>query len=459
MTDGYQQVMAARRDVVHRALAASEPERVGIVRAQVGLSVDVTGISAAPSDIVEIGDLETGLTAAEVVAVTPDALRCMPLETSRRITIGMPARRSRRRLGVPVGPTLRGRVLNGLGEPIDNLGPLRGVTQVDVDHDPPNPLLRKRVTEPMPTGVRALDAMIPAGKGQRLGLFAGSGVGKSSLLSMIARGTSADTVVMCLVGERGREVRDFIEDDLGSEGLARSVVVVSTSDQPAAVRLRAARLATRIAEYHRDQGDDVLLMMDSLTRCAMAQREIGLATGEVPATRGYPPSTFSMLAKLLERGGPGMHGSITGVYTVLVDGDDMDEPIADAARSLLDGHVVLSRSLSHAGHFPSIDVLQSVSRVVGRVTDDHQRALMAGLRQVLAARREAQDLIDVGAYVRGANPLVDVAVAHQAEIDAFLTQDIHETCTLDAAWSGLGDVMAQLAATLEADTAAEGVPT
>jgi flagellum-specific ATP synthase len=289
-----------------------------------------------------------------------------------------------------------------------------------------------------------MDALVPCGRGQRMGVFAGSGVGKSSLLSMIARGTDAQVSVIALVGERGREVREFLEDDLGPEGLARSVVVVATSDEPPLVRLRSAFVATRISEWFRDQGDDVVLMMDSLTRVAMAQREIGLSVGEPPATRGYPPSTFALLAQLLERAGTAASGSVTGLYTVLVDGDDHNEPIADAARSILDGHVVLERSLAVSGHFPSVDALGSISRVASRVIDPAQKDLATRLRRVMAARRQAQDLLDVGAYVAGSNPLVDAAVAHGGAIDAFLRQGMDERAPSADSWARLAALVAAM---------------
>uniref|UniRef100_UPI0020277C3A FliI/YscN family ATPase n=1 Tax=Actinotalea sp. C106 TaxID=2908644 RepID=UPI0020277C3A len=320
-------------------------------------------------------------------------------------------------------------------------GPLTGARQVSVDGSAPSALGRARVDTPLSLGVRALDTMVTAGRGQRLGLFAGSGVGKSSLLSMVARGTDAEISVIALVGERGREVREFLEDDLGPEGLARSVVVVATSDEPPLVRLRAAFVATSIAEGFRAEGRDVVLMMDSLTRVAMAQREIGLSVGEPPATRGYPPSTFSLLARLLERAGTAERGSVTGIYTVLVDGDDHNEPIADAARSILDGHVVLTRELAVAGHFPSIDVLASVSRVAGRVTSADQREAAVVLRQVMAARRRAQDLLDVGAYVAGSNALVDAAVQHAGAIDAFLQQPLDQTAEPEDSWARLAGLV------------------
>jgi flagellum-specific ATP synthase len=320
----------------------------------------------------------------------------------------------------------------------------------------PSALGRSRVTTPLALGVRAVDTMTTIGRGQRIGLFAGSGVGKSSLLSMVARGTEAEVSVIALVGERGREVREFIEDDLGPEGLARSVVVVATSDEPPLVRLRAAFVATRIAEAFRGEGRDVVLMMDSLTRVAMAQREIGLSVGEPPATRGYPPSTFSLLAQLLERAGTAERGSVTGIYTVLVDGDDHNEPVADAARSLLDGHIVLTRDLAVAGHFPSIDVLASVSRVAGRVTTPAQQAVVVRLRQVLAARRRAQDLLDVGAYAHGSNPLVDAGVAHEAAIEDFLCQRLDVVAPVGESWARLDALVTAMGSALGTTTGSPG---
>ena len=286
-------------------------------------------------------------------------------------------------------------------------------------------------------GVRAVDTLIPVGRGQRVGIFAGSGVGKSSLLSMFARGTNASVTVLALIGERGREVREFIENDLGPEGLARSVVVVSTSDEPALVRLRAAFTATRIAEYFRDEGHDALLLMDSLTRFAMAQREVGLAAGEPPATRGYPPSVFGMLPKLLERAGTDTLGSITGLYTVLIEGDDLMDPIGDAARAILDGHMVLSRQLATAGHFPSIDVLESISRVAPAITDRTQRDAASTFRRLMAAYRDARDLIEIGAYVAGTNPDVDRAIVLKETMDGFLRQDLHDLTPASDAWTQL----------------------
>ena len=361
----------------------------------------------------------------------------MPLGRTAGLAAGDPVRAKGSPIRVPTGTGLFGRVLDGIGRPIDGKGPLSVTGTAAVENRAPNAMARARISEPLATGVRVLDTLTTIGKGQRMGLFAGSGVGKSSLLSMIARGTEAQVSVIALVGERGREVREFLEDDLGAEGLARSIVVVATSDEPAMMRLRAAYTATRIAESFRDAGADVLLMMDSLTRVAMAQREIGLSAGEPPATRGYPPSTFSVLAQLLERAGTDVSGSVTGMYTVLVDGDDHNEPVADAARSILDGHVVLDRKLAVAGHFPSIDALGSISRVASKVCTPEQAAMASLLRRVMAARRQAQDLIDVGAYQSGANPLVDAGIAHADAINAFLQQRMDDQTPFGESWARL----------------------
>lgn len=412
-------------------LEAARPERIGEVSQVRGLSVQVRGLDGAIGDVVTLDGID-----AEVVATGEDGLRCMPLAPVAGLTVGAPVRGRGGPVRVPTGRALLGRVLDGLGRPIDGKGPL-AAPQVTLDHDTPSIMERDRIDTPLPLGVRALDTLVSVGRGQRVGLFAGSGVGKSSLLSMIARGTEAEVTVIALVGERGREVREFIEDDLGPEGLARSVVVVSTSDQPAMARIRAAFTATRIAEAFRDGGAHAILMMDSLTRVAMAQREIGLSAGEPPATRGYPPSTFSLLAGLLERAGTDRAGSITGIYTVLVDGDDHNEPIADAVRSILDGHVVLDRALALAGHHPAIDVLGSVSRVAGKITSRERRAQAATLRAVLAARRRANDLIDIGAYHAGADARIDAAIAHERPISAFLTQPLDETSAIDDSWARL----------------------
>ncbi|WP_084696996.1 FliI/YscN family ATPase [Glaciibacter superstes] len=422
------------------ARAAARPERVGVVTSIVGLGVEVSGVRAAIGDLISIGD--DPRIDAEVVATTREGLRCMPLGRLTGVNVGAPARSSGAPLLVPTGGGLLGRVLDGLGRPIDGKGPLDIDTMVPLHNETPSAMHRARIDTALQLGVRALDTLTTVGKGQRLGLFAGSGVGKSSLLSMIARGTDAQVSVIALVGERGREVREFLEDDLGPEGLARSIVVVSTSDEPALMRMRAAFVATRIAESFRDAGADVMLMMDSLTRVAMAQREIGLSVGEPPATRGYPPSTFSVLAQLLERAGTGRTGSVTGVYTVLVDGDDHNEPIADSARSILDGHVVLDRKLAIVGHFPSIDVLGSISRVASRVNPPERTALANFLRTVLAARASAKDLLDVGAYQPGTNPLVDAAVDHDGAINSFLRQRMDDQTPAAESWDRLSRLVA-----------------
>jgi FliI/YscN family ATPase len=337
-----------------------------------------------------------------------------------------------------VGDALLGRVIDGLGRPIDGLGPV--ATTADYPLQPPsiNPLAREPIAAPLGTGVRAIDALLTCGRGQRIGVFGGSGVGKSTLLGMMARGTAADVAVIALVGERGREVRSFLEHDLGAEGLARSVVVVSTSDSPPLVRLRAAFAATSIAEYFRDQGKHVLLMMDSVTRFAMAQREVGLAAGEPPTAKGYPPSVFAMLPGLLERAGNLRGGGgITGFYTVLVEGDDHSEPVADSVRAILDGHIVLSRALGARNHYPAIDILPSVSRTMPDVTRVEHRLKAGQVRDWMSAIKETEDLVSVGAYVAGSNPRVDDALAKRDRIESFLKQSSDEACSLDDSIHGL----------------------
>ncbi|WP_110588055.1 FliI/YscN family ATPase [Microbacterium suaedae] len=421
-----------------RVLTAVRPIASGHVHAVTGLGVEIVGVDAAVGDHVQIDVSADRSVDAEVVAVTAGIVRCMPLARLEGVTTSSRVRHAGGSPLVPTGDGLLGRVIDVRGRAIDGKGALSGeVQRVSMDLPAPSVMGRQRITTQLGVGVRVLDTMTPVGSGQRLGLFAGSGVGKSSLMSMIARGTEADVNVIALVGERGREVREFLEDDLGEEGLRRSVVVVATSDEPAMARLRAAFTATRIAESFRDRGQDVVLMMDSLTRVAMAQREIGLSAGEPPATRGYPPSTFQVLARLLERAGTGPRGSVTGLYTVLVDGDDHNEPVADAARGILDGHVVLDRSLAVKGHFPAVDVLGSVSRVLSKVTTPEQREAATRLRRVLAARTQASDLIDIGAYKPGANPDVDTALASEAAIEQFLMQRIDEPSTSNDAWTRL----------------------
>jgi len=441
---------------------AAVPLVAGRVTAAVGLRITVEGIRARVGDLVRISGgpspshdaRATGAAGpasaakedsrevlAEVVALDGDRLSCLPLGPLAGIGAGSTVVNTGRPLQVPVGDGLRGRILDGLGRPMDSLGPLRGCSWVGVDASPPSALERQRISKPMALGVRALDTLVPVGRGQRLGIFAGSGVGKSTLMSMITRGTDAEINVIALVGERGREVREFIENDLGPEGLARSIVVVATSDQPPLVRLRSGFVATRIAEWFRDCGRDVLLMMDSVTRAAMAQREVGLSVGEPPATRGYPPSVFGMLATLMERAGPGPTGTITGLYTVLVEGDDHNEPIADAARSILDGHVVLDRRLATAGHFPSINALDSISRLATTVTTAEQRADASTLRRLMAAHRDVRELVEIGAYVTGTNPDADRAQELWPQIEGFLRQEVDAGGTAEQAWSALNSLL------------------
>jgi flagellum-specific ATP synthase len=453
MSHRSQELRTVRPAVVARLRQALAPYRTGRVRRLVGLRVDVEGVDAAVGDalrIVRVGPEGTSTLPAEVVAVHGEALTCLPLGELAGVRFGDPVEALGGPLPIGVGSGLLGRVLDGLGRPIDDQGPLAIEEEVGINGDPPHPLRRDLVDRQLGLGVRVLDTLVPCGRGQRLGIFAGSGVGKSSLLSMIARGTEAEVAVVALVGERGREVNEFLQRDLGEDGLRRSVVVVATSDEPALVRIRAAFTATRIAEWFRDQGADVVLMMDSLTRFAMAQREVGLSAGEPPATRGYPPSVFSLLPRLLERAGAAERGSITGLYTVLVEGDDMNEPIADAARSILDGHVVLSRKLATAGHFPSVDVLESISRVEPAVTTPPQRAAARELRRLLAAERDVRDLVEIGAYVAGTNPLADRALAAREAIWAFLRQDVAEVVPTAQSWAQLDALVADSAQTTPA---------
>jgi flagellum-specific ATP synthase len=426
------------------ALVAAQPRRLGVVVELLGLHLLVRGVDAAVGDVVEVLSDPGGRApvCAEVAASGPNGLVCLPMAATNGLRAGMHVRSTGGPLSIPVGPELLGRVVDGLGRPIDGGPSLGGLARVSVENSAPPALSRARIDTQVGLGVRALDTLVPCGRGQRVAIMAGSGVGKSTLLSMIARGTDATMSVIALVGERGREVREFIENDLGPEGLARSVVVVATSDAPPVERLRAAFVATRIAEHFRDTGEDVVLMMDSLTRVAMAQREVGLSAGEPPATRGYPPSVFALLPRLLERAGNAERGSITGLYTVLVEGDDMQDPIGDTVRSILDGHVVLSRRLATAGHFPSIDVLESVSRVTNAVTTPAQRSAAVTLRRFLAAHRDVKELVEIGAYARGSDPDADAAIALMPRINDFLRQDVDAPSALAATWTDLQGLVA-----------------
>ncbi|MBJ7359162.1 MAG: FliI/YscN family ATPase [Nocardioides sp.] len=408
-----------------------------------GLHLRVSGLRAAVGDLVavEAGTAGAAELLAEVAASDGGGLVCLPLGHTRGIEVGAAVRHTGGPLQVRVGHELMGRVLDGLGRPVDGGPSLDALARVGVEHQAPPALSRPRIDTPLGLGVRALDSLVPCGRGQRVGIMAGSGVGKSSLLSMIARGSDAEVAVIALVGERGREVREFLDNDLGPDGLARSVVVVATSDAPPVERLRAAFVATRIAEWFRDEGRHVVLMMDSLTRVAMAQREIGLSAGEPPATRGYPPSVFSLMPRLLERAGTSPHGSITGLYTVLVEGDDMQDPIGDTARSILDGHVVLSRRLATAGHFPAVDVLESISRVTPAVTNAAQRADATLLRRMLAAHRDVRELVEIGAYVAGSEPDADAALARMDLIETFLRQAMDDATPLHETWQRLSELV------------------
>jgi flagellum-specific ATP synthase len=415
------------------ALLAARPRRAGRLVEVRGLHLLVRGLDPAVGDLVEV-QADTGPVPAEVVASTVGGVVCLPLRSTHGLRAGASVHDTGAPLQIRVGEELKGRVLDGLGQPLDGGPSLAHLPRVPVEGPAPEALARRRVDRQVGLGVRALDTLVPCGRGQRLGVMAGSGVGKSTLLSMVARGTEAAVSVIALVGERGREVREFLENDLGPEGLARSVVVVATSDAAPVERLRAAFVATRVAEWFRDRGEDVVLMMDSLTRVAMAQREIGLSAGEPPATRGYPPSVFGILPRLLERAGPGATGSITGLYTVLVEGDDLQDPIGDTARSILDGHVVLSRRLATSGHYPSIDVLESLSRVAPVVTTEDQLQDATALRRLLAAHRDVKELVEIGAYAAGSNPDADRAIALLPRIDGFLRQRVGEPTSAADAW-------------------------
>ncbi len=376
----------------------------------VGITIEATGLECQIGEICEIKTGQDAAIVAEVVGFRDQRALLMPLGDMQGIQPGSPIHPLNTGFRAPVGQSLLGRVLDGLGNPLDGLGPLENVHMAPAYSAAPHPLNRKGIEEPLVTGVRAIDSLLTCGKGQRIGIFAGSGVGKSTLMGTIARSSQADVSVIALVGERGREVQEFVRRDLGDEGLKRSVVVVSTSDQPALVRLKAAWVATTIAEYFRNLGLDVILLMDSVTLFAMAQREVGLAIGEPPASKGYTPSVFALLPRLLERAGTNEKGTITGYYTVLVEGDDFNEPICDAARSILDGHIILSRHLAARNHYPAIDVLNSVSRVMPAVTTPDHRASAAQARKLLATYERARDLINIGAYVNGSDPEIDAAL-------------------------------------------------
>ena len=406
--------------------------RLGKVVKIVGLTIESVGPEAKLNDLCRIIiDKNKNISVmAEVVGFREKRLLLMPFESVEGIGVGCIVENTGHPLSVLVGDDVLGHTLDGIGRPTD-VAKLDLPYEYPVEAAPPDPMEREIISEVLPLGVKAVDGLITIGKGQRIGIFAGSGVGKSTLLGMFARNTKADINVIALIGERGREVREFIERDLGEEGMKRSVVVVATSDKPALIRNKAAKTATAIAEYFRDQGKDVLLMMDSLTRFSMAQREIGLASGEPPVTRGYPPSVYSEMPKLLERAGTSDKGSITGLYTVLVDGDDFNEPITDTARSILDGHIMLSRKLGHKNHYPAIDILQSISRVMSAIATKEHKEAAGKLKNVMATYNEAEDLINIGAYKSGSNKEIDYAIRKINAVNAFLCQQTDEKFLFD----------------------------
>jgi flagellum-specific ATP synthase len=403
-------------------------QEVGRVEDITGLVIQTRGPSARIGDVCEIRDIQTQslLVKAEVVGFKDGKLQLMPFGDLEQLAIGSLVINTHHALSIPVSHGLCGRVLDALGNPLDNLGPITALETRSLLSTPPDAMRRDRIDTILPLGVRALDAFLTMGHGQRMGIFAGSGVGKSTLQGMIARNTQANINVIALIGERGREVREFIEEALGEDGLSRSVVIVATSEQPPVLKIKAALAATTIAEWFRDQGANVMFMLDSVTRIAMALREVGLAVGEPPSSRGYTPSVFTFLPKLLERCGTSEKGSITGLYTVLVEGDDFNEPIADTVRGILDGHIVLSRELAHQNHFPAIDILSSVSRLMHGLSEDEHRQSAGLVRDLLATYKRAEDIISIGAYTPGANAKLDQAVQLKPAIDSFLKQDVND---------------------------------
>ncbi len=407
-------------------------KRLGKVVNVVGLTIESLGPDANLNDLCKIMLDKDGenFCLAEVVGFRNNRTLLMPCDSTEGIGFGCIVENLGYPLSVTVGEDMLGKCLDGLGRPVDG-STIKSAESYPVEAPPPDPMARIIIDTPLPLGVKAVDGIMSIGKGQRIGIFAGSGVGKSTLLGMFARNTRADINVIALIGERGREVREFIERDMGEEGMKRSVLVVATSDKPALMRKKAALTATAIAEYFRDQGKDVLLMMDSLTRFSMAQREIGLASGEPPVTRGYPPSVYAEMPRLLERAGNSDKGSITGLYTVLVDGDDFNEPITDTARSILDGHIMLNRKLAHKNHYPAIDILQSISRCMSQITTKEHKALSGKLKNVLATYSEAEDLINIGAYKSGANPSIDYAIEKINKVNEYLCQTTDSKYTFE----------------------------
>ena len=408
----------------------------GTVKEVIGLTIEVQGVKAFVGELCTIYNQDGHPIKCEVVGFRKDAVLLMPLGELIGIAPGCRVVPERRPLEVRCSEELLGMVLDGLGNPLDDETLLKGETY-PIENQPPDPLKRKRITEILPTGVRAIDGFLTVGVGQRIGIFAGSGVGKSTTLGMIAREAEADINVISLIGERGREVLEFIEKDLGPEGMKRSVVVCATSDKPALIRIKGALTATAIAEYFRDKGKKVILMMDSVTRFAMAQREVGLAIGEPPAQKGYTPSVFAKLPKLMERSGTSDKGSITAFYTVLVDGDDFNEPIADAVRGILDGHIVLSRQLAHKNHYPAIDILNSISRLMPNIASDNHKEAASFGRDLLATYKDAEDLINLGAYVKGSNKKIDLSIQFNDRLNKYLKQTINEKSNFNTSLNAL----------------------
>jgi flagellum-specific ATP synthase len=440
MTENYFQPLLS-------ALTNVEPIRIcGKVTEVIGLLIESTGPAASVGDVCIIERAGDVVGKAEVVGFRKNRTLLMPLGRIEGIHPGLTVVGTKKPLMVGVGPHLMGRILDGLGNPLDQKPPVKVESYRPTFSRVPNPLHRRRITEPFETGIRAVDALATVGKGQRIGIFAGSGVGKSILLGMMAKHCKSDVNVIALVGERGREVREFLERDLGSEGLKRSVVVVATSDQPALIRLKGAFVAAAIAEYFRDLGRDVLFMVDSVTRLASAQREIGLAIGEPPATKGFTPSVFAMLPSFLERAGTSDKGTITGLFTVLVEGDDMDEPISDAARSVLDGHIALARRLAHRNHYPAIDVLESISRCMPDVVTAEHMGLAGRIKDLMAAYRENEDLIQIGAYASGTSERVDKSIKAHGLLESFLKQGMTEKSEFGVSLARLKEIDALIGA-------------
>jgi len=416
--------------------------KFGHVHQVVGLTIEAIGpdVSVGSTCYIKSGGKNASIP-AEVVGFNDNKILLMPLGDMSGVRPGAIVEASDSPITVKISEDILGRVFNGIGQPMDGKPELVGGKDYPVTNAPPNPLERNRIETPLTLGVKAIDGLLTVGRGQRIGIFAGSGVGKSTLMGMIARNTNADINVIALIGERGREVREFIEKDLGEDGLKRSVLVVATSDQPALVRLKAAEVATSIAEYFREQGKDVLLLMDSLTRYAMAQREVGLAVGEPPVSRGYTPSVFAVMPKLLERAGCSDKGSITGMYTVLVDGDDITEPVTDTARGILDGHIMLNRKIANRNHFPAIDVLASISRVMTDITTKEHRDIAKQLKKSMAVYSESEDLINIGAYVKGSSQEIDYAIEKHAAINDFLTQGVEEMVDFNETLNIMGNIV------------------